>query len=330
MKPHSILSDAILSHIRRRKAGQSLQVAFDRTRQIDATDVLLVCCLRNEMRRMRFFCEYYRALGVDHFLFIDNGSTDGFQSWAVEHEDISVWSTVASYKDANFGMEWCNYLLDSYGADHLCVTVDPDEFLVYPFCETRTLADLGQHLRDSRKETLTTLMLDMYGDGHLEETSLEDGQDPLAVCPYFDQDGYIQHKSYLQGFFVRGGPRMRVHNADRPALSPALNKVPVVWWKAGYRYESSMHGLSPHRLNRPNSKRSLSTTGCLLHFKFVASLAAKIDEEKNRRQHYGDGREYERYGEAYDRRLHHPGISTRYKGPNQLIELGLMSQGDWF
>lgn len=330
MKLDHIIPKSIHSRIHIWKSGRSLRTISDKTSTIAASDVLLVSCLRNEMHRMRFFCDYYRALGVNHFLFIDNGSTDDFQMWARNQADISTWYTAQSYKDANYGMEWCNHLLSKYGIGHLCVTVDPDEFLVYPFCATRPLADLGQHLRDSRKDSLPVLMLDMYGDGALDNACLGDGDDPFKVCPFFDRDGYIQHKSYLQGVFVRGGPRMRVHNSDNPIHSPALNKLPVVWWKKSFRYESSMHNLTPLRLNRPNSKASLSTTGCLFHFKFVANLAAKISEERTRKQHYGDSREYEKYREAYNKLLYDPGISIRYENPAQLMKLGLMTRGDWF
>jgi len=282
------------------------------------------------MHRIRFFCDYYRALGVNHFLFIDNDSSDGFREWAVNQEDVSVWHTKSSYRDANFGMEWCNYLLSRHGTGHLCVTVDPDEFLVYPHCETRLISDLGQHLKDSRKESLSTVMIDMYSDRPLEETRLEDGGDPFQICPYFDRDGYVQRKNHMFGIFVQGGPRMRIHNRDTPEISPALNKVPVVWWKKHYRYESSTHDMTPLYLNRPNAKGVVSLTGCLFHFKFVASLADKISEEKVRKQHYAGGREYEKYEQSRYLSFFDPDISVGYRNPRQLIELGLMSPGEWF
>lgn len=315
---------------KRAKAALSLKAASNNTNNIKSNDILLFCCLRNEKRRMPFFCNYYRSLGVNHFLFIDNGSADGFSDWARSQEDISVWYTERSYKNSNFGMEWCNHLLTKYGTGHLCVTVDPDEFLVYPSCSSRSLAQLGQHLRDSRKETMTALMLDMYSDRTLEETHLCEGENPLLICPFFDRDGYIQNKSYLQGIFVQGGPRMRIHNHENPQLAPALNKIPVVWWQKHFRYESSMHSMTPLHLNRPNSKSAFSTTGGLLHFKFIATLIEKASEETLRNQHYGDGREYDKYREKYDHILYDPDISVRYENPDQLIKLGLMTRGDWF
>ncbi len=40
---------------------------------IGKDSILLVAVLRNEMALLPYFMRYYRALGIDHFLMIDNG-----------------------------------------------------------------------------------------------------------------------------------------------------------------------------------------------------------------------------------------------------------------
>lgn len=310
--------------------GQSLHCVHDNTGRIRNSDVLLVCCLRNERQRMPYFLEYYRNIGVDHFLIVDNGSSDGFPEWARQFDDVSVWTTTASYKASNFGMHWCDYLLGRYGSGHLCVTVDPDEFLVYPFIETRSLKALGQFLRDDNRDSLAVLMLDAYSDRPLAETVYREGADPFEVCPYVDRDGYIQTPGWGKGTWVRGGPRLRTYFRDKPEHAPALNKMPVVWWRWYYTYNSSMHDARPWRLNLAHTPGEVSTTGCLFHFKFFAQLIDKADEERHRNEHYAGGREYRQYRDAGDLTLHEEGVSVRYTSPRQLVELGLMSPGNWF
>jgi Glycosyl transferase family 2 len=310
--------------------GRSLHLIRDNTRNIKPADVLLVCCLRNELFRMPFFLDYYRNLGVDHFLIIDNDSTDGFLEWIAQFDDCSVWHTKASYLGSNFGMQWCNYLLRRHGVGHLCVTVDPDEFLVYPRCNFRTLPDLGQFLKDDQRSSMHVLMLDCYSDRCLSETIYRVGDDPFAVCPFFDRDGYTQRLvPKIKSTWIQGGPRMRVYNRETPWLAPAVNKAPVIWWKANFTYQSSMHDLIPTRLNLPHTPGEVSLTGCLFHFKFFATLTEKAKEEAQRNQHYAGGREYARYREAEDAILYSEGISVRYESPEQLIRLGLMSSGLW-
>ncbi len=312
-----------------RRHRREIKLVADRTRDIKKSDILLVSCLRNEMTRMPFFCDYYRKLGVNQFLFIDNNSDDGFQDWARQQPDVSVWFTKASYKASKFGMEWCNHLLKKYGTDHLCLSVDPDEFLVYPHMETRSLRDLGEYLKNEKKEAFHVVMLDAYSEKTLNETVYQSGDDPFKVAPFFDRDGYIQISTPKLPTFTRGGPRMRIHNRLEPLKSPALNKIPLVWWKWNYRYTSSMHDLRPMRLMRAQDAYNPTISGALFHFKFFASLTSKAEEEMVRKEHFEGGTEYHRYMEAANPHFYEEGISIRYESPDQLIRLGLISPGSW-
>ncbi|MCP8896335.1 glycosyltransferase family 2 protein [Shinella daejeonensis] len=313
-----------------RLAGRSLTLVQDRLGAIRKRDILLVSCLRNERFRMPAFVDYYRKLGVSHFLFVDNDSTDGFMDWAGTQEDVTVWHTAASYRDAKFGMLWLNDILRRHCRGHWCVVVDPDEFLVYPYMETRSLAALTQFLDEEKRPCMHTLMLDAYGKGPLEESLLAEGQDPFEVCPYFDKDGYLQVPSWGHSTWIRGGPRLRVHFAENPDEAPALNKVPLIKWRFHYHYNMSMHDARPFYLNRAHRIGNVSTSGVLFHFKMVSSLIAKAEEESQRKEHYADGREYDRYLAAEQVSFYEPGISCRYERPGQLVALGLMSPGQWF
>jgi hypothetical protein len=309
--------------------GRELKPIVVRTGAIRNSDILLVTCLRNELTRLPYFCDYYRKLGVNQFLIVDNGSTDGVQDWARSQPDVSLWFTKASYKESKFGMEWCNYLLKKFGTGHLCVTVDPDEFLVYPSCDTRDLRDLGEFLKSEKREALHCVMLDAYSDKPLEQTLYRSGDNPFEVCPYFDGDGYMQESRRHAETATRGGPRMRVYNRKTPQKSPALNKVPVVWWRWNFRYTSSMHDIKPSRAMRIATDPRPMITGALFHFKFFASLSNKASEEMARKQHYNAGAEYQSYVETHNPLFYEEGLSVKHETPEQLIALGLISRGNW-
>ncbi len=312
-----------------RRFGRQLRCVQDHTAQIKRGDILLFCCLRNEAYRLRFFTDYYRSLGVSHFLFVDNGSTDHFSAWAAEQSDVSVWRTEASYKASRFGMLWCNDLLRRYGVDHWCVTCDPDEFLVFPRMESRSLKALTQHLDDEARPCLHALLVDAYSDRPLRETVLEDGANPFDACPYFDRDGYVMARGVNGGLWIRGGPRLRVHAKWRPVEAAAVNKIPLVKWRRHYHYQHSTHDALPFLLNKAHAPHGPSVTSVLFHFKFVSRLEEKAREERMRNEHYADGREYAAYLERLDENFHEPGLSVRYEGSEQLVRLGLMSPGQW-
>ncbi|MEM6577410.1 MAG: glycosyltransferase family 2 protein, partial [Pseudomonadota bacterium] len=125
---------------------RDLEVRRDRTARIKHSDILCFVTLRNEADRLPYFLKHYRALGVDHFLIVDNGSDDGSDQLLLEEPDVSVWSTTASYRDARFGMSWLTWLQMKFGSGHWCLTVDCDELLVYPDHPSRNLHALTGEL----------------------------------------------------------------------------------------------------------------------------------------------------------------------------------------
>ena len=55
-------------------------------------------------------------------------------------------------------MRWTNGLLDAHGTGAWCLTVDADEVLVYPHCETVSLPVLTAHLERCGAEALVGLV----------------------------------------------------------------------------------------------------------------------------------------------------------------------------
>ncbi|MCC6518992.1 MAG: glycosyltransferase family 2 protein, partial [Tabrizicola sp.] len=129
--------------LRRRR---QLTPVADRTASLHARPILLFSTVRNERIRLPYFLSYYRRLGVEHFLIVDNGSDDGSREYLADQPDVSIWSASAGYKQSRFGMDWMMHLLRRHGHGRWCLTVDVDEFLVYPFCETRPLRALTDWL----------------------------------------------------------------------------------------------------------------------------------------------------------------------------------------
>jgi hypothetical protein len=297
---------------------------------ISASWSVLVCCARNEMPRMPAFLAHYRRLGVEHFMVLDNQSDDGLSDYLVAQPDCSVWVADGSYKASNFGMDWCNHLLATHGVGKWCVTVDPDELLVYPHCEQRGLRSLTDRMDAIRQPSLFTVLIDAYGKGTLSQTQMAGGVEPFELCPWFDRFNLTQrYDARTRSYWVQGGVRMRRFFADRPEQAPALNKVPLVRWRHGLRYVSSMHHLNDPTLNCTVMDRPEAVSGALFHFKYVNLLQQKASEEMVRKEHYAGSQEYKAYAEAGDVVLYDPEISVRYVDSGQLTGLGFMQAGTW-
>lgn len=309
-----------------------LKLVVNRSSKICKGDILAFVTLRNERVRLPYFLDYYRSLGVNHFFFVNNDSNDGSGNYLAKQPDVSLWWTNASYKRARFGMDWINRLLMRHGHGHWCLTVDPDEFLIYPHCDTRPLAALTDWLDASGRRSFPAMLLDMYPHGNIEDYSYEEGVDPFSIACWFDPANYtIRKNSYYGNLWIQGGPRTRKFFTAEPLAGPALNKTPLVKWHWRYAYVSSTHMLLPRHLNIVyDESGGEMASGCLLHAKFLSSFAAKSAEELDRRQHYANSKEYE----AYHAGLRHGtnlwcSESREYIDWRQLEELGLISRGNW-
>lgn len=304
----------------------------DRTRQIDATMVLCFATVRNEMARLPFFLDYYRMLGVGHFLIVDNASDDGTTDFLAGQPDVSLWTTPHSYRLSRFGMDWLGWLQWQYGHGHWCLTVDADELLTYPHADSRSLTDLTQHLDHQGVVSFGAIMLEMYPKGPIAQVHHDPGTDPLQSLCWFDAANYRErvHPVY-QNLWVQGGVRDRVFFADQPQRAPTLSKVPLVRWHWRHVYVSSTHQMLPRRLNHVfDRQHDQRVTGVLLHTKFLPDIMPKSAEEISRRQHFENSDLYTAYHQTLAKG---PDLwcdtSCRYKGWAQLTALGLMSRGDW-
>ena len=314
---------------RKRRELTSVQ---NRTAQIAPSDILVFSTLRNELVRPPYFLKYYRDLGVNHFVIVDNGSDDGSREYLAQQDDVSLWTTQASYKRAKFGVDWLNWLQRKYGHDHWCLVVDTDELLVYPFCDTRPLRALTDWLDASEIRSFGAMLMDMYPEGPIGAETYEAGQNPLEITKWFDSGNYtIQKNARYRNLWIQGGVRARVFFDDNPERAPALNKIPLVKWHRSFAYTSSTHMLLPRGLNLVyDESGGEKASGCLLHTKFLDTFETKSKEELQRRQHYANSQEYR----AYSTRISEDPIlwckwSEEYINWRQLEVLGLMSKGNW-
>ncbi len=314
------------------RKSSELRTLQDNTNRIRPSDILLVSTMRNEQIRLPYFLEYYRKLGVNHFLFVDNGSVDDTTQYLSGMADVSLWQTHASYRRAHFGIDWMNYLKRKYAHGHWVLVVDPDEFFIYPFCDTRPIQALTDWLDNSAIRSFSAMLVDTYPKGRLNDAPYQAGQNPLEIANWFDSGNYSISKNHLYGnLWIQGGPRARVFFRDEPQKAPALNKIPLVKWDRRYAFVSSTHSLLPRGLNQVyETDGGEKASGALLHTKFLDTLGAKAAEELARSEHYANSREYKAYAEGLEQQ---PELwckwSEKYINWRQLEILGLMSKGNW-
>lgn len=316
--------------IRAIRRSRELTTVANRTRQLKQSDILLCATLRNERVRLPFFLSYYRALGINHFLLVDNGSDDGTQDYLKEQPDVSLWHTNASYRRARFGVDWLNWIMRRHAHNHWTLTVDADEFFVYPHSDSRPLTALTDWLDSRNVRSFGALLLDVYSKG--EPDPYREGENPIPLTPWFDPANYtVSRNPKIRNLWIQGGPRARSYFAKEPDRAPSLNKIPLVKWHRKNVWESSTHSLLPRGLNLVYDEwGGEKSSGCLLHTKYLQDFTARCAEEVARHQHYSGAREYKAYSQIGDS---FPNFwtpqSKKFESWQTLEELGLMSRGGW-
>lgn len=314
------------------RSRRQLRSLSDRTGRIGSGDILAFTTLRNEVTRLPWFLRHYRALGVDQFMIVDNGSTDGSVEYLLDQPDVSLWQTGASYRDARYGLDWLTWLQMRHGHGHWTLMVDADELLIYPNHDRKSLHDLTAALGHQGRTAFGALLLDLYPKGPLGAQDYDPLTDPAEVLTWFDSGPFrVQRQSPLGNLWVQGGVRERMFFADRKRHSPTLNKTPLVHWSRRFAYVNSCHSALPRHLNAAyDGPGSNAPSGVLLHTKFLPEVVDRSKTEKLRRQHFHDpdlfGTYYDAIGDRPD--MWHAG-SVRYEGWAQLQQLGLMGQISW-
>ncbi|MFT6537022.1 MAG: hypothetical protein ACJAQU_001930 [Loktanella salsilacus] len=318
--------------VRAFRKRRELKAVANRTGQIKPDDIIVFSTFRNEDLRLPHFIQYYRGLGVNHFIMVDNDSTDGGAEFLKDQPDVTLFHAHGSYKRARFGVDWLNWLQRKYADGHWTLVVDPDELLVYPFCDTRPLRALTDWLDASSIKSFGAMLLDMYPKGRINDVPYRRGADPLQVVEWFDSGNYnIKRNPKFGNLWIQGGPRARTFFPAEPTRAPALNKIPLVKWDKKYAYVSSTHMLLPRGLNLVYDEwGGEKASGVLLHTKFLPNFTEKAKEEMERGQHYANSHEYRAYAASGDA---NPDLwckwSERYINWRQLEILGIMSKGNW-
>jgi len=198
---------------------------------IPADGVVAVILAYNEALRFPHFLEHYRALGVRHFIVVDNNSGDGTAALFDGQGDISVIRTEKPYKD--YKSVWRQLLCDRYLVDRWVVFPDVDELLVYPGWPELSIDALVRYLDEGGYRALFTPMVDMYPDGPLKELAYEPGNGFLETCPFFDGDGYRYNplkgshgKRYpTPARHVFGGTRERLFHQEAKRPKNAFDRL---------------------------------------------------------------------------------------------------------
>ena len=219
--------------------------------------LLVFACLRNEHAFAPWFLAHYRALGVERFFIVDNGSTDGTAEYLCQQKDVTVFASADKYARAHSGIRWINELIRRYGEDNWCVHVDADEQLLLPPPHS-TLRQFVDEMAARGEEALPAYLLDTYPAQMAAARAFRHGDRPLDAANLIDPDHYFFGGIRCCFLRARGGVRDRLFGSRT-----MIDKVPVLRGGKGRLYRDA-HKVSYARVS--------SQCAVLLHHKLLRDL----------------------------------------------------------
>jgi len=266
----------------------------------------LFCVARNEADLFPGFLDHYRRLGVQRFVIVDNGSTDGSDPILRSQPDVELYWTEDSYAKNNFGGLWIDGLIRRMAMDCWVLVVDIDERLVYAGCSDHPIPDLIAHLQQRRLTKLFAPMVDLY--------ELEDGSLGFDATP-----DLAWH--WDSGLGLKGGPRYRMAANLGLSYCPCLSKYPLVFYNRETAFANA-HFPLPHYSN------GAECFARLLHRKLIGRFPEKVREALAEGQHWQRGAEYGIYAQWVGSDLRSE-CTEPYSKDDDLVGAGLMKSINW-
>ncbi len=282
--------------------------------EIPKDEVIMICCVRNDLNRVKKVYSHHKDIGINYMVFVDNMSDDGTREWLMQQE-ADVYSIDEDYH-AGRKAAWVREVQDIYGYDRWYLIVDSDELFSYVGMEEHTIKDVTEYAKKNSIKRVRSILLDMYSDHEAYQSRLYESEFDKEYC-YFDRDTYYMARD-CRGEMVRGGPRKRVFKYENGYDNP-LTKYPLIF--AGREDVWGDHTPVPFKKNFGSNLVTV-----LRHYKFICGDYEKYTEAARNGRYYGDSIEYRTYVSWKDNPVFFYEGSCKYDVSRSLMQFGLMQK----
>ncbi len=310
--------------------------------KIDCDKISLFSIFRDELYFCEPFFRHYRALGIEQFVIIDDGSIDGTYEYLMDQSDCVTMTSSLKFADVVLfrfpngkmrQMRAGTYLKISIPQvlfrGRVSLYVDADEFLMLP-PNIFHIRDVISRLRESGQRAVLASVVEFY-PAHISDLNTASApgclEDLLAQCPFYDHVQLLDLT--VDGNFKKIAPSVSRRLFDTCCIdSPAggmrnspRHKTPILE-HAGNAYRTGSHDVSV-----PVDGETLL---CLVHFVFTSRWEAKTREALKRRSHSDGSAKYKLYAELISKlkmvkSFGFCGVnSRRYVGVESLLSAGLI------
>ena len=252
--------------------------------------VIVLCLVKNGELVIEDFINYYLDLGVEHMIFLDNGSQDQTAELASKYTKVTVLRSHFPFRNDG-DMRLREYLTDYYGYGRWSLCVDIDEYFDYPHSNLISLNQFIKYLINYGYTAVVTQMLDMFPEQLQRQRST-----PFirSAHKYYMIDNLVKEKYRIwdsgraalpvnpDHASITGGIRKALFDA-----SPSLTKHALIYHSSKTRRDKWGHFLD---------KGVVADVSCvLLHYKFTSVFFQQVEEAVKKEHHFRNSSEYKQY-----------------------------------
>lgn len=267
---------------------------------------LTLCAIvHDEMYFLQEFFHYYRSLGVERFVVLDDASGDGSADFLAAQPDCMLIRSDVRYFDEVDGKRavyaWRQGMMDRFCRDQWTIFADADEFLALP--RDTAIADVIERLDRASSDSIWGVMVDIYP---AQVADIRDTRRPFRLDDawYYDAGRhFVARPGRGKPISLYRGSRARLMGAAgmvEPSMSWAkrtavraglggyvkrnmIHKVPLMRWTAAHRFAGS------HQIKPPPA---VADHLAILHFKFTSDLGRKLAYALETGGYYDGSRQY--------------------------------------
>ena len=224
-QPSSYTDRDTLAHawVSLRRSNNDLRVVAGK--DTPSSGFTLLSLLKNELYFLPAFLSHYRRLGVQRFVFLNDGSDDGSVEYLLDQPDTILVESDRSYGDPvsippslsritrNLRMMvlWRSIMHDMFADERWALQVDVDEFVHLP--DGTTFQDVVARLERAHATAAWGVMLDMYplDIDALRRQEHERHLDTSAAW-YFDGEQHLRLRRRKRPKTVHPGARARLYH----------------------------------------------------------------------------------------------------------------------
>lgn len=166
----------LLASLRRLHGPKRFDLAED--------DVVVVVVVKNGAYYLDAFLDHYRRLGARHFVFMDNGSTDGTIARLRREPDTIVLQSTLTI--GIFEVEFRRHAAETFAKGHWVLFADIDELFDFEGSALLGLSGLTDYMRENGYTALMAQMLEMFPRTSIRETAHIPFETALERYRYFD------------------------------------------------------------------------------------------------------------------------------------------------